>query len=274
MGKSIVAFIKDDVSSLKSLSLPCPRTGQLTTYLFDQEKNALYEASKVDHKTRSCWLIDSQVYIDGNLYFMTRMDPLFICLGILDRSMAEDMFKPMDDLFLLDPVAGANDIMCLISATSKQLAHLCDTQEITPGGPLAYRYNPMMARQWLQKKVHAVAAHLRSIEPLQAAEDRTDKEKEDHFLRQAIFTIARYITNDWAQRLFSAFDGLDEEEPAFSEASVQPAASVGDYMQMSRRKEMDEDPSPPKKTKPAVPRSLAKVNTRGMKPLTSFFKKA
>ena len=67
---------------------------------------------------------------------------------------------------------------------------------------------------------------------------------------------------------------LDEEEPAFSEASVQPAASVGDYMQMSRRKEMDEDPSPPKKSKPAVPRSLAKVNTKGMKPLTSFFKKA
>jgi hypothetical protein len=35
---------------------------------------------------------------------------------------------------------------------------------------------------------------------------------------------------------------------------------------------MDRD-SPAKKKAPAVPRSLAKVNTKGMKALTSFFTK-
>ncbi|ORX48492.1 hypothetical protein DM01DRAFT_1115994 [Hesseltinella vesiculosa] len=273
MSKKIVAFINTNKETdlLRCLSLPCPRTGQLITFLYDNEDHSIYELSKVDYKKRSCWLIGSQVYIDGSLYFMTRIDPLFICLGLLHRASVQAMFQPMDDLFLLEPVASVSDTQCLIQSTSEQLAHLCDTQEITPGGPLAYRYNDEKALTWLIKKVDQLASHLPQLEAFNADDKPKDKQK-DHYLREAIFTLAKYLSPEYVKRAFAAYEGLAEEDEPEEVTATQPVGSVDDYL-FVRKEKKDEDASPTKKAKPAVPRSLAKVNTKGMKPLTSFFKK-
>jgi hypothetical protein len=67
-----------------------------------------------------------------------------------------------------------------------------------------------------------------------------------------------------------AVDELDENE---ENAICNP--SVDDYFKLvgnKNQKGASDSDNSAKKAKPATPRSLAKVNTKGIKPLTSFFK--
>ncbi|KAI8086059.1 ribonuclease H2, subunit B, partial [Halteromyces radiatus] len=148
------------VNSFVQVTLPCPRTAKLSSYLYDANTAQIYELSKVAEGRKTCWLINHTIYKDGSIHFVTPMDPLFIALPILDQAgqkinQQEDrgLFRTIDDIFTSEQGSSFMDMNLLINITtfSEQLSHLCDTQEISPG-TLVYRFNEEKSLNWLRKK--------------------------------------------------------------------------------------------------------------------------
>ncbi|ORZ12200.1 ribonuclease H2, subunit B [Absidia repens] len=306
--KQMIAFTRkqdQDVTSLQPISLPCPRTGKVITFLYDQDTTTIFELSKVAEGRKACWLIDNSVYKDGALHFITPIDPLFIVLPILAEigrkvslivrkkdselsltrislSHAQEegkaLYRTMDDIFTLEQDIPSHDIQRMIDTTafSEQLAHLCDTQEIAPGMSV-YRYNEEKSLGWLKQKVDALVQQFDMIPQFKnSLSDLAEDKKKDHRLRESIYVLAKYLTNDWIKALFKCYDGLTEEAVDETEESMANDInnpSVDDYFQLvSNKSTSPATEKATKKPKPTTPRSLANVNTKDIKPLTSFFK--
>ncbi|SAL98816.1 hypothetical protein [Absidia glauca] len=282
----MIAFSKrqsQDVTSLLSISLPCPRSGSAQ----------LYELSKVAEGRKACWLIDNSIYKDGALHFITPIDPLFIVLPILAQASRKTqangtgLFRTMDDIFTLDKEVYTQNLQHIISTTtfSEQISHLCDTQEAAPG-MMVYRFNEERALGWLQQKVGqqvtGVDVLVQQFETVprfkESLDELAEDKKRDHCLRESIYVLAKYLSNDWVAKLFKTYEGLTEEavdELDENEENAVCNPSVDDYFKLvgnKNQKGASDAEKSAKKAKPATPRSLAKVNTKGIKPLTSFFK--
>ncbi|CAO3589748.1 unnamed protein product [Absidia cylindrospora] len=266
------------------ISLPCPRTGKVITFLYNQDTTTIFELSKVAEGRKACWLIDNSVYKDGALHFITPIDPLFIVLPIvagIGRKAQEEgksLYRTLDDIFTLEQGIPSEDIQRMIDTTafSEQLAHLCDTQEIAPG-MLVYRYNEEKSLGWLKQKVDALVQQFDMIPQFKnSLDDLAEDKKKDHRLRESIYILAKYLTNDWITALFKCYDGLTEEavdETEESRTNDINNPSVDDYFQLvSNKSTTSTTEKATKKPKSTTPRSLANVNTKGIKPLTSFFK--
>ncbi|CAO3617138.1 unnamed protein product [Cunninghamella blakesleeana] len=269
--KHLVAFtnIKERVQSLLPISLPCPRTGKLSTFLYHEPTLQLYEISKVTQGRKSCWLVEDTIYIDGAIHFISRVDPLFIALYLLEQQNAkEQQFRTVDDLF------EESDFHRIVNNTlSKQLFHLCDTQKIAQD-MYVYRFNQEKSLQWLKQKVDLFLSHLENT-PVFKSElnDIEEDKKKEYCIRESIYVFAKYLTINWIDKLFESYEIKQEDPIVESMALVENQPSVDDYFKLVGKAKVDDTmETPAKKIKPAVPRSLAKVNTKGMAPLTSFFK--
>ncbi|KAI9305827.1 Ydr279p protein family-domain-containing protein [Cunninghamella echinulata] len=299
--KHLVAFtnIKDEyVQSLLPISLPCARSGRikktlykkgkiksiyillnrsiiiigkLSTFLYHESTLQLYELSKVAQGRKSCWLVKDTIFIDGAIHFINRMDPLFIALFILkQQNMKQEQFRTVDDIFAeTDFHRIINDAFC------KQLLHLCDTQEIAQD-MFVYRFNQEKSLQWLKQKIDTFLSHLENIPVFNSEVDNIKEEdkKREYYLRECIYIFAKYLSNDWLDLLFENYGIAREEQLDENIAAIGNQPSVDDYFKLVGKNRVDDDitESVTKKAKPSVPRSLAKVNTKGIKPLTSFFK--
>ncbi|CAO3626636.1 unnamed protein product [Cunninghamella echinulata] len=274
--KHLVAFtnIKDEcIQSLLPISLPCARSGKLSTFLYHESTLQLYELSKVAQGRKSCWLVKDTIFIDGAIHFINRMDPLFIALFILKQQnlkMKQQQFRTVDDIFAeTDFHRIINDTFC------KQLLHLCDTQEIAQD-MFVYRFNQEKSLQWLKQKIDMFLSHLENISVFNSEVDNIKEEdkKKEYYLRECIYIFAKYLSNDWLDLLFEDYGITREEQLDENIAMIDNQPSVDDYFKLVGKNRIDDGTteSVTKKAKPSVPRSLAKVNTKGIKPLTSFFK--
>ncbi|KAI8337548.1 ribonuclease H2, subunit B [Chlamydoabsidia padenii] len=275
----------EGVTSLLSISLPCPRTGLCNTYLYQQDTGHIYELSKVAEGRKTCWLVNNSVYKDGALYFITPIDPLFIILPIIanagqkTQSNETGLYRTMDDIFTLDQDIYTQSLQRIINTStfSEQLSHLCDTQAAP--GMMVYRFNEERSLAWLQQKVDILVQQFETIPQFkQSMIELDDDKKNDHCLRESIYVLAKYLSSDWITKLFKAYPGVTEDPVDEQSEIVSDAVnntSVDDYFQLVANKNQKTSSDAEKskmKSKPSTPRSLAKVNTKGIKPLTSFFK--
>ncbi|CEG77107.1 hypothetical protein RMATCC62417_11906 [Rhizopus microsporus] len=278
---AFVAFIdktNQDVDKLVELSLPCPRSNRIAIY-FHNHLNQLFEIQRVTGPGRkSSWLIDGNMYKDGAVRFISPIDPLFICLPMLERASVGNQFRTLDDIFTRDNVIIERDeedndddrpidVHRLINFVSEdQLKHLCDVQDV---GVLVYRLNEDLVLNWLVKKVNRVLAN----DTFKRSFEQTGQ-TEEYMKLEAVYTIANYLSQAWFKKLLNKM-GLEEvkEEQQNELTNYATDISPTSYFKRTSYEERMMDADTPKKKKAAVPRSLAKVNTKGMKTLTSFFTK-
>ncbi|KAL0140318.1 ribonuclease H2, subunit B [Mucor lusitanicus] len=288
MKSQIIAFtnkLDDDVNHLTELYLPCPRSSRRSIY-FHNDKGALYEIQKVTGPGRkSAWLIDTDIYKDGAVRFIASLDPLFMALPILDEAYKKDdkKFKTLDDIFSRENVkleiVGTETLddegitseeyskpidvhrLTNIPGFIKQLAHLCDVQEIATD-LFVYKLNHEKTLDWLVKS-----------EAFKKSFESTNQEATLMKL-EAVYTLSNYLNKDWFNRLLTKLDIEEEKEEAElgDITNYVTDASPSGFFKRTHPDEAFLD-TPAKKKKPQVPRSLAKVNTKGMKSITSFFAK-
>ncbi|KAI9276975.1 ribonuclease H2, subunit B [Phascolomyces articulosus] len=277
---------RHDLESLTPIHLPSPQTGQSTLYLHDNDHQHIYEVQRVTGVGRkTSWLIDDILYKDGTMRHITHVDPLFIALPILEnaRKESDDKFRILDDIFSFNQDENNLAYLLRLKGFQEQLTHLCDTQEVAQDMHV-YRLNDQKALTWLQKKVDQLVPKFDTISLLKSSitEDlekaTTEEEKQDVYRQEATYLLSKYLNESWFTALLKHL-GLKEIEvdQEMGDITNYFTGSTSTYFKASQTSTSNstsaETGPPAKKRKPEVPRSLAKVNTRGMKSLTSFFQK-
>ncbi|KAI7876064.1 hypothetical protein K492DRAFT_210589 [Lichtheimia hyalospora FSU 10163] len=269
--RSLVAFSRsknEDVEQLAPIQLACPRTGKPSLYLHDAERGMLYELQKVVGPGRkACWLIDDQLHKDGSIQFISPIDPLFIALPILHRAreQSEGKFRTIDDIFGCEQDMQHQKLLQLANF-EVQLAHVCDTRDVT-SDLRAYRLNDDKVLVWLTKKME----RLLPTTPFLVTDDIKEDQKQDVYRQEAVYLLAKYIPESQIKALLQHL-GIEEIKEETADIATYFVDNTASYFGVSHSMpKAPEVANTPKR--PETPRSLAKVNTRGMKPLTSFFKK-
>ncbi|RCH81292.1 hypothetical protein CU098_001055, partial [Rhizopus stolonifer] len=89
---------------------------------------------------------------------------------------------------------------------------------------------------------------------------------------EAVYIISNYLNKEWFDKLLNHFNLIEpKEKEAELLTNYATNASPAAFFKRVHPDEMLVNSSVAKKKKPDVPRSLSKVNTKGMKSLTSFF---
>lgn len=145
--------------------------------------------------------------IDGAVRFISPIDPLFICLPILERASVGNQFRTLDDIFTRDNVIIEHDeedddddrpidVHRLTNFVSEdQLKHLCDVQDV---GVLVYRLNEDLVLNWLVKKVNRVLEN----DTFKRSFEQTGQTKE-YMKLEAVYTIANYLSQAWFKKLLN-----------------------------------------------------------------------
>ncbi|KAI8391788.1 ribonuclease H2, subunit B [Radiomyces spectabilis] len=300
MSKQFVAFSHhkhNELHSLKPLCLPCPRSGAKCIYLMDTH-NRLYEMQKVNGPGRKAsWLIKDRLYKDGAFYFITPMDPLFLALSILERAQAsthQAKFRTLDDIFdsesfktgdsQEDSETSSNEesesqtfdigMLMHISNFIQQLPHLCEIKEVAPEMHV-YCLDENKALAWLRKKVDALVASFDTIPAVSdITKSRLNIESKNIHRQEAVYLLSKYLSRPWFEKLLQSYGltELQEEQIAGEISNYFEDASPSVYLRSSGGPR-DTSAENKKPRKAQIPRNLAKVNTKGMKSLTSFFAK-
>ncbi|KAI8359179.1 ribonuclease H2, subunit B [Blakeslea trispora] len=224
--------------------------------------------------------------VDGAVRFISRVDPLFMALPILHYTYKRDCnkFDLLDTLLSRDHVEiecvdtdgedGSDMIpidvhrLAALPGFTEQLAHLCDRKEVA-SNLYAYRLNPRLVLIWLAKKVERLSSH-----PAFQASFAATEQDQDLVKLEAVYMIASYLNREWFDKLLEYLD-LSEPQEKAEELLTNYAtnASPAAFFKRVHSEEMAALGDGPllKKKKPETPRSLSKVNTKGMKSLTSFF---
>lgn len=185
---------------------------------FHNHLNQLFEIQKVTGPGRkSSWSINDAIYkgkkknlifffhsliclyLDGAVRFISPIDPLFVCLPILEKASLDNQFRTLDDVFTRENVEiegedGEMDIHRLANIVPiEQLAHVCDSKDV---GVAVYRLNNDLVLDWLVKKVDRLIVNASFVKTFK----QTGLEQE-HLKLDAVYTLANYLTNTWFTKL-------------------------------------------------------------------------
>ena len=136
-----------------------------------------------------------------------------------------------------------------------------------------FRYNEQKALDWLQKKVLRLSTAIHDS-PIFTTGGGCDSEKGDGDLHYAFGMISDYIEPTLALKLKTMMNISDRVEKRKSSSGKQPVAKKvkceanEDYSKLPLQAIQE----PPKKNLNRAQKSLQKVNKKGMKNISSFFK--
>jgi len=263
------------------LSLNHPKYGVPFRFaLFD---NILCEIQSMEESPAS-WFIDDSVEKDGSLYIVTPIDPLFLMLNFLKRSRRktlehEGYFCELNQVLEgeLEATSCAPQLYSLFEKAN--LSIICDqhSQNLS-----SYRLNDDKVLQWLQCKVEQLLETLEnspidiSISSAQSDSFRRSKESQEkkpskvELLRSALGFLSEYVDEtymDMLAKLYEISSELEEQEK-FVESSSNDSLSQH-RKENSTVKVKASTPKKPRLT--PGQQKLAKVNTKGMSKISSFF---
>ncbi|CAB4016274.1 ribonuclease H2 subunit B-like, partial [Paramuricea clavata] len=260
------------------IALPHPKTGHNQQYLFRENDREIFEIVKFNESPRS-WFVDNSVIQDGSLHFATRIDPLFMVLPFLKNTSTK--FMTLDHI-LQD---SNNEHLAKLShcITNEDLALVTEVKG--EDDLVALKLNHDKVISWLEKKVHQTKDQLEQDNICTSGAQsstfvRSSKSRgntQDDYLRYAYGLVSDYISDYWSQKLKDCLGITDEilessgEEPACKKVKLDESL-VGqpdeDYSKFATKTKKT-DQHNVKLT--AAQKSLAKVNTKGMKSISSFF---
>jgi ribonuclease H2 subunit B len=257
-----------------------PRTDQKALYMFSDEGRRVHEIVTFNEVHRS-WFIGDCVKQDGTFHIATPVDPVFLLLPYLTRASAQNdvLFRQLeciaedekfpetsrltacslDDLHLVTEVKGADDYQ-------------------------VYRYDEDKTLAWLRLKVDKVAETLKEslVNVTSAAMVTTfvrstkyaDSVQGD-YTRYACDLVSEYLQPELAKRLQShlgidastEFETVAKGEPLKKKSRLDSVLTpTEDYSQLVG---VPDNKKSEKKT--SAQRKLSKVDTQGMKSMSSFF---
>lgn len=276
IGSDDVLMAGNDEKSFHKI--PHPHNGVPSLFLFYQKK--VYELMKFKEEYRS-WFIDNSVQKDGALHIVTPVDPLFLVLPYFEKAAQKDQYTTLDNILHDDNhnIGLAKLENCVDKEMLQNICTCKGDDEFT-----AYKLNEDKMLEWLSKKVRKLSLHLQksSINVCPGAQlssfvkSSTGKKSEDDCLRYAWTTISDYITSSWSEKLKDKLSIKDALKLVKEEDGTPPAKK----QKLSSNTECLEDyrDHSGKKTKKSATKlssqqkSLLKVNKKGMKSMTSFFK--
>jgi ribonuclease H2 subunit B len=135
-----------DGSTLKIITLSHPKTKKNTQ--FGVLNKQIYEISETN-TNKGSFFCDNQVLESGSLYILTKFDPLFLLISILE----ENRKKSEKDLFnTMEQILSNFQELKLIHFDSQWI---CDTKELDDD--LFFRLNDEKVLEWLSKKVEILS---------------------------------------------------------------------------------------------------------------------
>ncbi|KJE94358.1 hypothetical protein CAOG_005013 [Capsaspora owczarzaki ATCC 30864] len=265
-------------------TMPHPRTAP-------DGKVQLYELQSCDSQPRS-WFVGQTVQQDGRLFVSTLIDPLFLALGILTR-LDSKMFLDITQALDVQDFPATRVLSTCISPQSAE--RICDVKDL--GGLVVIRLNQERADNWLQGKVTRLAAYLKTTtvavgSAVQASSLQRAGTEAD-YLKYAVGMISEYLDPTCSARLAERNGVQLVEEKRAGKATHSERFADEDKEETpeeaAKRAKEDEFFKSTPKAKPAeqaekasdeeickvkltsVQRSLAKADTKGVKPISSFF---
>ncbi|KAG0003037.1 Ribonuclease H2 subunit B [Modicella reniformis] len=275
--------VPQDSKNPVTMLLPHPSSGFPSRYVI--QEGQLYEMQLVDSEGLRSWFIRDTVQSDGSLYIITPIDPLFMCIPILDivrqrTSESEGLFLGLQDIFESDQYTSLRNLVEL-DKLDQHLALVCDVRESDSGGGggsgkrKTFRLDNHRTLTWLKRKVQVLADKFSSIPVLVDSIDYTESLHEicqtEAITQSALRLVSAYLSESWAKQLAAEYQFPELEK---LESRIQ-LPTLLDFGKRSAT-DMDEDSKPKEIKKPkmsAGQRKLAKASTTGMKPLSSFFAK-
>ncbi len=276
------------IDGARFISLPSPKYGPEKRIRFALIGDKLLELQRA-LENPSSWFVNESVVEDGTVFFGTPFDVRFALLPLLERSRnasgtQRGYYAPLHDILLCE---GFPHVSVLADIKPLELQTICDAQMLVQGesSSQVYRLNDEKTLAWLQSKVSAVKAHLSSLPAGVATSvvsvssfrrnSRGQAPSEEQLLKASLGFLSEYVSASWLDRL-AQLNGMDKfEAPKLSATDLlfDPTSSVSD----TRPRSFTATPAPKKQrreSKSVGVRQLEKVDTKNIKPLTSFFKPA
>ncbi|XP_065177931.1 ribonuclease H2 subunit B-like isoform X1 [Sycon ciliatum] len=283
-----------DEESAAFHTLPHPKSGDATLYLFSPDCKTVCELMKFQNEPRS-WFIGETVQKDGSLFVMTPIDPLFLMLPFLVTAAEESTRFSLPDQILENseyPAAGK-----LLQATSlSQVEMVCDMKG--SGEYQGCRLNQSKLELWLKAKVEQLVSQLRLSKvnvtsgAAAATYVRTSTQHpqatQEEYCYYASGLLSSYLSDKHVEILTKLYpvpaaksEGASQDEDG-EDDSLEPAAkrvkrAADDSLTPGKLDDYrDHDAPQPvsaKKSQTAAQKKLSKVDKSGMKSMTSFFGK-
>ncbi|CCG82955.1 protein of unknown function [Taphrina deformans PYCC 5710] len=241
-----------------------PRTGTPAQFLLS-ESNNIFEIITLAQKHKRSLLCEASIISDAPVHVATAFDPAFLLIAQLYKSANSDRFVERDELLVGFPTR-------LRSCLERSLVDVCDILDgaVSMEDPF-WRFSRARTDSYLQAKV----AHVQTLLPATIIDSLPGHEDILVLAKQkaALELVSNYLAPSMATELARAFD--------FSTLDVYLNSQKSDFVnpnEFIKRKNEDDEQSATttakkqKKGSKGV-ESLKKVNTKGMKSMTSFFTK-
>ncbi|BFZ55285.1 hypothetical protein PYCC9005_002325 [Savitreella phatthalungensis] len=265
---------KDGVCRTSILFLPHPRTGTLAQFLHDMDAKRLHEILELSPQPgkEPSYMTDTQIIESAPFYLASPFDPAYLLVGHFERALkgSGNTSNTFEETFdLLDGLPPR--IHDLLEA---HVGCVCEKLEGTDG---YWRYSREKAHGFFKARVEAVASRLPQ-KILQQLPDETEH-REKASLRAAYELVSSYLPANMAAGLRGEYDF--EELARFEAAQGQTHyVNPNEFVKKGGGADAAWDESGTAgKEKPALKKQrsvgvdkLAKASTKGMKPMTSFFK--
>ncbi|KAG0221491.1 Ribonuclease H2 subunit B [Mortierella sp. GBA43] len=274
----MILTVPKDSENPITMVLPNPSSGFPSRYVIQQGQ--LYEMQMVDSEGLRSWFVGDTIQSDGALYMITPVDPIFMCIPILDKirqrtDESEGRFLALQDMFESDQYTSLRRLTQL-DKLDQHLALICEVRESTLAGTgKSFRLDDQRVLTWLQRKVQVLVDQFLSIPALSNSIAYTESLPEacrtEAITQGSLRLVSGYLSDSWVTKLAAEykFPELDKFECRTQ------LPTLSDYGKRSAA-DMDDGPKSKETKKPkmsAGTRKLAKASTAGMKPLSSFFAK-
>ena len=224
-----------------------------TMLVYKTQNNELHELFSVTTKCQS-WFVGQSVVNSNQFLFSAPIDPLFLVIPYLTNSVTH--FSPLDQIIVDETYSACTHLDDIIDV--EQLKNICDVKPAVK----AVKFNKNKTLDWLVKKVDAVVAGMKESKVLPGYSSLDEEE----YLKYAAGIVCDYVSPSLASDLYENL-GIE-----LIDLSVQE--------QPAKKQKLDQKENVPKaKAVPAKKKvnksheKLAKVNTKGMKSMSSFFGK-
>ena len=262
---SAVCIFPDECSKSEGqiLKLMHPKENQTCVAYFSTETKSLFELLSVKEKYIS-WFVDDNVLGDTQLKVGTPLDPIFMIIPYLLKNV--DRYSPLAQILVDEKYPSVIILEDLLSESD-----LSCVANVKPSLDKIIKFNKEKTLNWLSEKVNKVAAAMKKCGVSPGFNSTlSDKEYTKYACGIVSDYISRSLSVDLQEKLGVKLSvDCDEEKPAkkpklnhrADQDACRPAKSS-----MPKGKEKVQ-----KLTKGQ--KQLASVNTKGMKSMSSFFKK-
>ncbi|KAI4484933.1 hypothetical protein M0802_012941 [Mischocyttarus mexicanus] len=259
-----------------------PASSQPAMFVFSPGDLTIQEVLAFDENKRS-WFIDDNVKSDGKMHLSTPIDPIFLVLPYLRKSL---QIQPLDQCLWDEDYP---ETPRLAHCQNLKLSLVADRKG--DESLQAFKYNEDKTLNWLKKKVERVAEVLKqkSIHVSQGALSATyvkstkyESGTELEYLKYAHGIVSEYLADDIAKKLAQYLNIPDEVERKRKLISPKDVSEEKKFKRDTpeedvtpRTKALDlSKPEKPQKTPAISKKELSRQKAAiGSKSITSFFKK-